>query len=245
MAAAAGVCAAAALLILPDIARAGILDFIFGGFQQQPAPPASSYAEPPANAPSSRRGPDGTREEGGGGGGGRYVGYCVRLCDGHPFPMGHLINATPIETCRAMCPASQTKVFFGSGIDHAATREGQRYADLDNAYVYRERLVPNCTCNGRDAFGLAPLEATSDPTLRAGDMVATKSGIQAYTGRRGPGPAFSPVDEAAVAAELTRSSSRAQPKRPALAPTAAEEEPGVTARPDADMQPDMRGQATR
>jgi hypothetical protein len=240
--AAAGACAAACLLTLPGVAHAGILDFLFGGFQQKPAPPASSYAEPPATTPSSRRGPDGTREEGGGGGG--YVGYCVRLCDGHPFPLGHLANATPVETCRAMCPASQTKVFFGSRVDHAATREGQRYADLDNAYVYRERLVPNCTCNGRDAFGLAPLEATTDPTLRAGDMVATKNGIQAFTGRRGQGPAFAPVDEAAVAAELTRSSSRAQPKRPAL-PPAADEEPGATARPDADVQPDMRGQATR
>jgi hypothetical protein len=38
---------------------------------------------------SSRRGPDGTREDGGGGGGGggRYVAYCVRLCDGHHFPL--------------------------------------------------------------------------------------------------------------------------------------------------------------
>jgi uncharacterized protein DUF2865 len=242
--AAAGACAVACLLTVPHIAHAGILDFIFGGFQQQPAPPASSYADPPATAPSSRRGPDGTREEAVIGGGGRYVGYCVRLCDGHPFPLGYLANATPVETCRAMCPASPTKVFFGSGVDHAVTREGQRYADIDNAYLYRERLVPNCTCNGRDAFGLARFDATSDPTLRAGDMVATKGGIQAYTGRRGQGPAFSPVDEAAVAAELTRSSSRSQPKRPTLSP-AAEEEPGATARPDGDAQPDTRGQATR
>jgi hypothetical protein len=180
----AGALAAASLLTLPGAAHAGFLDFLFGGVQQ-PAPPVNSYTEPPPPTSSSRRGPDGTREEGGGGGGARYAAYCVRLCDGHPFPLG-----------------------------------------------------------GRDALGLAPLEATSDPTLRAGDIVATKDGLQAYTGRRGQGAAFSPVDEAAVAAELTRSSSRSQPKRPALSP-AAEDEPGATARPDGDAQPDTRGQATR
>jgi len=47
-------------------------------------------------------------------------------------------ETAPIETCRAMCPASKTKVFFGSGIDHAAARDGQRCTDLDSAYAYRD-----------------------------------------------------------------------------------------------------------
>jgi hypothetical protein len=159
-------------------------------------------------------------------------------------PLEHMANAAPIETCRAMCPASKTKVFFGSGIDHAAARDGQRYTDLDSAYAYRDHLVANCTCNGRDALGLAPFEATSDPTLRAGDIVATKGGLLAYTGGRGQGAAFAPVDDAAVTAELSRASSRARlTRRPA--PPAAEEEPGVIVRPDADPQADMRGQVTR
>ena len=151
-----------------------------------------------------------------------------------------MANAAPIETCRAMCPASKTKVFFGSGIDHAAARDGQRYTDLDSAYAYRDHLIANCTCNGRDALGLAPFEATSDPTLRAGDIVATKGGLLAYTGGRGQGAVFAPVDE-----ELNRASSRARLTRRAAPPPAAEEEPGVIARPDADPQADSRGQATR
>jgi hypothetical protein len=217
----AGALAAASLLTSPGAARAGFLDFLFGGVQQ-PAPPVNSYPE--SSAPmSSRRGPDGTREDGGGGGGGgRYVAYCVRLCDGH-----------------------KTKVFFGSAIDHAAARDGQRYTDLDSAYAYRDHLVANCTCNGRDALGLAPFEATSDPTLRAGDIVATKGGLLAYTGGRGQGAVFAPVDEAAVTAELNRASSRARLTRRAAPPPAAEEEPGVIARPDTDPQADSRGQATR
>jgi hypothetical protein len=240
----AGALAAALALALPGAAHAGILDFLFGGFQQQPAqPPASSYAEPPGPA-TSRRAPDGTREEGAGGGG-HYVAYCVRLCDGHHFPLEHLANATPVETCRAMCPASKTKVFFGSGIDHAAARDGQRYADLDSAYVYRDHLVTNCTCNGRDALGLARFEATSDPTLRAGDIVVTRNGPLAYSGRSGQGAAFTPVDEAAVTAELNKASARTRPAPHATPQPGAEEEPGTVVQPDADSQANLRGQATR
>ena len=188
-----GAFAAASLIALPGAAHAGFLDFLFGGFQQQPAPPVNSYAEPPASTSSSRRDRRG-RARRAAGAEAVTAAIACGFATGITFPLEHMANATPIETCRAMCPASQTKVFFGSGIDHAAARDGQRYTDLDSAYVYRDHLVANCTCNGRDAFGLAPFEATSDPTLRAGDIVATKGGILAYTGRRGQGAAFSPVD---------------------------------------------------
>jgi len=242
----AGILAAAVLLLMPGAASAGILDFLFGGFQQPQAPsPPSSYADAPA-APS-RRAPDGTREDGGGGGGGgggRYVAYCVRLCDGHHFPLEHMAAATPVETCRAMCPAAKTKVFFGSGIERSAARDGQRYSDLESAYVYRDHLVANCTCNGRDALGLAPFEATSDPTLRAGDIVVTKNGPLAYNGRSGQAATFTPVDEAAVTAELNKASTRARlNQRPApQQQQAVEEEPGAVAAPDTDTQ---TGQTTR
>ena len=216
----AGALAAASLLTLPGAAHAGFLDFLFGGVQQ-PAPPVNSYPEPPAPM-SSRRGPDGTREDGGGGGAEEAVTSPI-ACG---FATGITSRSSTWPTrrrsrlCRAMCPASKTKVFFGSGIDHAAARDGQRYTDLDSAYAYRDHFVANCTCNGRDALGLAPFEATSDPTLRAGDIVATKGGLLAYTGGRGQGAAFAPVDEAAVTAELNRASSRARltrraaPRRP-------------------------------
>ena len=103
----------------------------------------------------SRPTPLAAAASGSAGGNGRFVAYCVRLCDGQHFPLDHMTNATPVETCRAMCPASKTKMFFGSEIDRAVARDGARYADLDNAFVYRQHLVPNCTCNGKDAFGLA------------------------------------------------------------------------------------------
>jgi hypothetical protein len=78
-----------------------------------------------------------------------------------------------VQLCSAFCPAAKTQVFNGSAIDQAAGPNGARYADLDNAFVYREKIVTGCTCNGRDAFGLAKIDAASDPTLRPGDIVAT------------------------------------------------------------------------
>jgi hypothetical protein len=108
-----------------------------------------------------------------GGGGGQYVAYCVRLCDGRYFPMQRHNNATSIQLCNGFCPATKTQVFNGSQIDHAVASNGARYTNLANAFVYREKIVPDCTCNGKDSFGLAKIDVKSDPTLRSGDIVAT------------------------------------------------------------------------
>ena len=137
------------------------------GQRQYVPPQANAYADPygqqapeqSSSAPS--------------GGTGRYVAYCVRLCDGRYFPMQRHNNATSIQLCNAFCPAAKTQVFSGSAIDHAVANNGARYANLDNAFVYREKIVSGCTCNGKDSFGLAKIDVANDPTLRQGDIVAT------------------------------------------------------------------------
>jgi len=231
------ICAALAVAP-PDPAQAGFFDFFFNGLQQTTPPPGvTSYAEP--GAPPRL---EGERS------GGRGVVYCVRLCDGQHFPMDHAAAATPVETCRAMCPASKTKVFFGSAIDHAAARDGQRYTDLDNAYVYRDHLVAGCTCNGKDAFGLAPFDAKTDPTLRPGDIVSTKEGLVAYVGKRGGQVAeFTPVDPATLSAQATKSA-HARLTRRSAEPTVvgADDEPGtIVQQLPAAAQADLRGQSGR
>ena len=188
----------------PAPAQAGFFDFLFGNSQDQQPPQSQSYAEPPPPAlgrvAPAPLGPESVRQ--GGGSSGRVVAYCVRLCDGEHFPLEHLANATPVEACRAMCPASKTKVFYGSEIGGSVAKDGARYADLDTAFIYRQQLVANCTCNGRNARGLAPFDLSSDPTLRPGDIVATKDGFVAYTGKSGQADAFTPVDPASIATEL-------------------------------------------
>jgi hypothetical protein len=184
-----GALLATSVVAVPGLARAeGFLDFLFGGFQQRqaPAPDVNSHAAPP---PAMGRvapppiGSESVRQSNGDTG--HSVVYCVRLCDGQHFPLERLANATPIETCRAMCPASKTKVFFGSEIGSAVASDGARYADLDTAFVYRKQLVANCTCNGKDALGLAPFDASRDSTLRPGDVVSTKDGLKTHSGTPG------------------------------------------------------------
>src|SRR5271163_4269761 len=213
--------ALAAATVAASPARAGMFDFLLGDQDRQPPPPpAQSYAEPSTPVVPAPLGPQSVRQ--GNGDTGHVVAYCVRLCDGQHFPIEHMSNATPVETCRAMCPASKTKVFFGSEIGGATAKDGARYADLDTAFIYRKQLVANCTCNGRDAFGLAPFDLSSDPTLRPGDIVMTKDGPMAYAGKNGKADAYTPVDSAAVAAQLNPASPRV--------PLSRKSEPKVEAR---------------
>ena len=95
--------------------------------------------------------------------------------------------------CQAFCPAGHAKVYSGSDIDYAVASDGSRYADLDTAFLYRKQLVNGCTCNGRDGHGLAHINAAEDPTLKLGDVVATREGLVAYTGKKDDAAKFTPV----------------------------------------------------
>jgi len=169
---------------------------------------ATSYADPGRNAdPMDFFRQQGQRHSSVRSGGGS-TGYCVRLCDGRYFPVQRAGDVSPDTLCNAFCPASKTKVYYGGDIDHARASDGKRYEDLDTAYEYRERIVPDCTCNGKDPGGLVALDAASDPTLRPGDMIATKDGLMSYRtarSRRGTETAnFTPVERS----DLPRSSRR-------------------------------------
>ncbi len=124
---------------------------------------------------------------------GPATGYCVRTCDGHYFPVQAHAGVRAAEACHSLCPASPTRLYSGA-IDHAVAADGSRYADLDNAFLYRQQLVAGCTCNGSDPFGLARVDVNTDPTLRPGDIVATKAGLVAFTGMKNKVADFTPVD---------------------------------------------------
>jgi hypothetical protein len=235
---AATICGALALAMLPCSAAnaGGLFDFLFGGQQEQPRAPVESYAEPAA--PLGRIAPaplgaENVRQNSGSTG--HDVAFCVRLCDGQHFPLERMNNATPVETCRAMCPASKTKVFFGSEIGGAVAKDGARYADLDVAFIYRKQMVANCTCNGKDAFGLAPFDMANDPTLRPGDIVSTKQGLMAFTGKAGSVAQYTPVDKASVVTALNSVTSHVALSR--RAEPAVDDDPGTIAMPQAAPPP--------
>ncbi len=187
----------------------GLLDALFGNYhhryqhQRAPLPPrVSAYADPfgfgderPHRRASNYGGSSGHSS-------GPSSGYCVRTCDGKYFPVKSSGNMTATELCKSFCPAANTKVFAGSKIDYSVAPDGTRYADLDNAFLFRERTVDNCTCNGRTAGGLAPLRPELDQTLRPGDIVATNDGLVTFNGNRNAKSAeFTPIDKSGGSSE--------------------------------------------
>ncbi len=229
-----GALCTAASMAVPDSARAeGFFDFLFGGFHQQAAPPPQSNAIPPPPPGVGRVAPAPLGQESvneSGSGTGHSVAFCVRLCDGLHFPMERMINGTPVETCRAICPYSKTKVFFGSEIGGAVAQDGEHYATLGTAFVYRKQLVANCSCNGKSAFGLSSFDVKNDPTLQPGDIVSTKDGLLAYTGKSAQGAAFTPVNPATLPADIRPGSSQLR-LSPSTEPT-ADDEPGTIVQPE-------------
>ena len=124
--------------------------------------------------------------------------YCVRTCDGRYFPISASDGQSRAASCNSFCPASETKVVYGSNIDDAATESGKPYSELPNAFRYRNELVAGCTCNGKDPIGLASVKIEDDPTLRQGDLVAGQDGLLVAgrgADRRGAALNFSPASE--------------------------------------------------
>ena len=175
------------LALAPAPAAAeGLFDFLFGGARRPAAPPSTSSYSDPFDHQTSQR-PEPASEAG------PSVAFCVRLCDGRYYPVQRTSKSNPVKTCSAFCPTAQTKVFSGSEINTATATDGSRYKDLPNAFVYRNRQVADCTCNGKDAYGLVTAEVKDDPTLRQGDIVATDRGFVAYSGSARRSKEFTPI----------------------------------------------------
>jgi hypothetical protein len=172
----------------PSAQAEDFLSALFGAFGARPRMPAPSMPLPFANEGGAEARP-------------RYVGgqaYCVRTCDGRYFPIMASDNQSRAASCNNFCPASETKVVYGSNIDSAATETGQAYSELPNAFRYRNEIVAGCTCNGKDQAGLAPVKIENDPTLRKGDIVGGADGLMTAgrsADKRGAALNFSPAPQ--------------------------------------------------
>lgn len=174
----------------------GVFERLFGGFNRMTPPPSvRGYA--PERDPLQDDDEVRPRRLGGG------MTFCVRTCDGRYFPVT-TAGGDPQEACKSFCPAAQTEIFRGGAIDHAYSAKGKRYSELPNAFVFRDKIVDNCSCNGKSPLGLARADAADDPTLRTGDIVATNDGLRvARLGRKGE-MHFTEIDKAKIYGEMRR-----------------------------------------
>ena len=172
--------------IAPTAQAQDFFSALFGGFGRSRAPMI--------RLPFGNEGDQGYSRPRHGGG----QAYCVRTCDGRHFPLPAADNQSRAASCSALCPASETKIVYGSSIDNAATENGKPYSELPNAFRYRNELVAGCTCNGKDPIGLASVKIEDDPTLRQGDLVAGPDGLLVAgrgADKRGAALNFSPASE--------------------------------------------------
>lgn len=190
-----GTIALIAVIVTPAAQAQDFFSALFGGtglHRRQPPPTRIPYAGEentvfPSESPASR---PRVRSYG------ASQGFCVRTCDGRYFPVSSSGNQSRAAACSSFCPAGETKVVYGSNIDNAITEDGKPYAELPNAFRYRDELVAGCTCNGKDTVGLAEVKIEDDPTLRKGDIVAGPDGLMVAgrsADRRGASLNFSPV----------------------------------------------------
>jgi hypothetical protein len=177
---------------LPLAARAeDFFSTLFRAFGARP--PA---AAPLFGAPFGRDEGEAPRRTAHGGG----QAWCVRGCDGRYFPIAGPDDKSRAASCNSFCPASQTSLVYGDDIDNAVTEDGKPYSELPNAFRYRSALVAGCTCNGKGPAGLASIGIDNDPTLRKGDLVTGKQGLEVVTRDPSRGGAnFTPLPPSAQA----------------------------------------------
>ena len=177
----------------PPVQAEDFLSALFGAFgARRPAPIALPFASEGGSLLQQNDARPRMAYSGGG------QAYCVRTCDGRYFPISASDGQSRAASCNSFCPASDTKVVYGSNIDNAATEGGKPYSELPNAFRYRNELVEGCTCNGKDQIGLAPVKIEDDPTLRKGDIVAGSGGLVVAgrsADRRGAALNFSPASQ--------------------------------------------------
>jgi hypothetical protein len=183
-----------ALMLAPAARAEDFLSALFGAFARPPAP---SMPLPFAGEGDNGQGNLSPRPRAAYSGG--SLAYCVRGCDGRYFPITASDNQSRVASCNSFCPASETKVVYGSNIDNAVTETGKPYSELPNAFRYRSEMVAGCTCNGKDQVGLATVPIEKDSTLRKGDIVAGSDGLMVAgrgADKRGASLNLSPASEA-------------------------------------------------
>jgi len=188
---------------------------LFGGGQAAPPPPDQQQYEMNTHRQATENSPRY--------GGSRVV--CVRACDGYFFPLPSNRREGAEDMCQALCPNTQTLVYFMSGdgvIERAGNREGKPYTELPNAGKYKKSFDPACTCRKADESWATALQPAENMLKSGrGDMIVTEekseelSRPKAVAASRKPEPAPAPeADEEA-------------PVDPSTLPTASNESSGI------------------
>ncbi|MEM9356604.1 MAG: DUF2865 domain-containing protein [Pseudomonadota bacterium] len=167
----------------------------------------------------------------------KYRTVCVRLCDGYYFPISNSSRRgkfhSDADQCQARCQGN-TRLFYmprrTADINQARDTSGKSYKLLENAFLYRKKYIPQCTCRpapwspeerARHAMyaSPAPQVALNDQVLdkvasdvRQAEIAATAVDAEnpylvGGSGARAPDP-FGPANHAAALRKKKKAKSK-------------------------------------
>jgi hypothetical protein len=145
---------------------------------------------------------------------------CVRTCDGGFFPLANNSRKGGAEgledMCRALCPNTEARVFTSAPsaeIDDAVGLDGQPYRALPNAFKYRTKYDPTCTCKPADKSWVQALADAEVLLGRSpGDIIVTQQKSEELSRAKPVAPARS----------QTATSAKPAPAKPATPPKPAQ-----------------------
>ena len=118
-----------------------------------------------------------------GGQSGTYRTVCVRSCDGFYFPISFATVPARFpddeKTCKALCPAADASLFTyrnpGEDMHSAVSLTGQPYTSIPNAFAYRQKFNPTCSCKAPGQTWAEALKNIDDrSSAQQGDITVTE-----------------------------------------------------------------------
>ncbi len=131
-----------------------------------------------------------------GGQSGTYRTVCVRSCDGFYFPISFATVPARFgddeKTCKALCPAADASLFTyrnpGEDMNSAVSLGGQSYSSIPNAFAYRQKFNPTCSCKAAGQSWADALKNIDDKSTAAqqGDIVVTEENAKKVSQSQAP-----------------------------------------------------------
>jgi hypothetical protein len=113
---------------------------------------------------------------------GTYKTLCVRTCDGYYFPVSN--SALPnkfgedAQACQRLCPAAEVALYShrssGEDVNQAVSPNGRLYTEMANAFAYRKKFNPSCSCMAAGQTWADIIKPVDDQTVERGDIVVTE-----------------------------------------------------------------------
>lgn len=159
-----------------------------------------------------------------GGQSGTYRTVCVRSCDGFYFPISFATVPARFpddeKTCKALCPAADASLFTyrnpGEDMHSAVSLTGQPYSSIPNAFAYRQKFNPTCSCKAAGQTWAEALKNIDDKsTAQQGDITVTEENAKKISQSQSPVPARpAPKKGNATAPAATSDPSNTAPSTP-------------------------------